>query len=466
MLAIDLGTSSTRTALFDLRGRRLLESTAQHGYPLLTTPEGGAELDPRVLEKTLHRCLRETLKHADGARITAVGGSCFWHSMIGVNERNEPLTPVYTWADSRCREDAARLREKFSEKKVHARTGCMLRASFWPARLAWWKRTQPKQKIARWISPVEWLYGGLVGRGTTSLAMASGTGLFQPGPLTWDGEMLEAAGIKTSQLNEVSDAPVPGAPSPFPALREAQWFPAIGDGAASNLGSGAIHDGLAALNVGTSAALRVVRRSGPVRAPFGLFCYRVDAERFLVGGAVSNAGNLRAWGLRELRLDSATLERQLAARPLPQHGLTVLPFWSAERAPTWNEEQPGVILGLNHGTTAVDLLQAITEASYYRMARIASLLRASQKESPQIIVSGGIQRSRVALQRLANVLDAPLYASEEPEASIRGAAVFALEKLGLTPAPLRFKKPLQPDPVAAKGYAAEIERQARLEERL
>ena len=57
-------------------------------------------------------------------------------------------------------------------------------------------------------------------------------------------------------------------------------------------------------------------------------------------------------------------------------------------------------------------------------------------------------------------------ASDEPEASIRGAAVFALEKLGITPAPLRFKKPLQPDAAVAKVYAGEIEKQAKLEERL
>jgi gluconokinase len=466
VLAIDIGTSSTRTALFDLQGRRLLESTAQQAYRLLTTPEGSAELDPLVLKRTVQSCLRETLKHAAGAKVLAVGGSCFWHSMIGVNERNEPLTRIITWADSRCREEAARLRGELSEKKIHARTGCMLRASFWPARLAWWHRTQPKQKIARWMSPAEWLYAELIGESACSFAMASGTGLFNPATLEWDAEMLGVAGISACQLNAVSDAPLSGAKSSFAALREAQWFPAIGDGAASNLGSGAVEDGLAALNVGTSAALRIMRRRGPVRAPFGLFCYRVDEQRFLVGGAVSNAGNLRAWCLRELRLEAAAVEKQLAKRSQPQSGLIVLPFWSAERAPTWNEEQPGVILGITHDTTAVDLLQAITEASYYRIARIAELLWKTEGGGPRVIVSGGIQKSRNALQRLTNVLNTPLYASDEPEASLRGAAVFVLEKLGRVPQALPLKKPLIPVAEIAKSYALEIERQKNWEARL
>jgi gluconokinase len=85
-----------------------------------------------------------------------------------------------------------------------------------------------------------------------------------------------------------------------------------------------------------------MREGRDARAPLGLFCYRVDAERYLVGGAISNAGNLRAWCMRELRLpDDAAIEAELAKRPGPCVGLTVLPFWTAERAPRWNEEDTG-----------------------------------------------------------------------------------------------------------------------------
>jgi gluconokinase len=143
---------------------------------------------------------------------------------------------------------------------------------------------------------------------------------------------------------------------------------------------GATRHGLAAINVGTSAAFRVMKADGEARAPFGLFCYRVDARRFLIGGAVSNAGNLRAWCLRELKLEGdAELEAELAKRPGPAHGLTVLPFWTAERAPTWNEDATGTIHGITQHTTALDLLQAITEASYQRIARIAELIPAPGK---------------------------------------------------------------------------------------
>jgi gluconokinase len=198
-----------------------------------------------------------------------------------------------------------------------------------------------------------------------------------------------------------------------------------------------------------------------------LFCYRVDARRVLVGGAVSNAGNLRAWCLRELKLtEGPEIEAALAARPGPQHGLTVLPFWTAERAPLWNEDDLGAIHGLRQSTTALDILQAVTEASYHRIARIHELLATQEKSPPKLIVSGGIQKSASSLLRLANVLGQSVYASDEPEASIRGAAVLALERLGFPLQDVKLVHPVKPQIKLAREYRAEREKQRALEAKL
>jgi gluconokinase len=464
LLAIDIGTSSSRTALFDETGQRILDSTAQQTYPLTTSSDGTAEMDPARLLLAIRNCLAQTLHFARNEpslrsrKISGIGVSCFWHSLLGTDADGNPLTPVITWADARCREDAAALRQSLSERAVHARTGCMIRSSFWPAKLVWLRRTDPSlfKRVKRWVSPADWLQQTLLGNAHCALGMATGTGLFNPTKLDWDGSLLEHCHIDAAQLLPVTDEPLPVSgklAAEFPELAGVPWFPAIGDGAASNLGSGCTKPGLAAINVGTSAALRIMRSGKTAKAPFGLFCYRVDADRFLVGGAVSNAGNLRAWCLRELRTESPdTLESLLADRPGPDHGLTVLPFWTTERAPTWNEDIQGSILGITQATTATDLLQAITEATYHRLALIAELLISKTKEAPQFFVSGGIQNSQTALQRLADVLDHPLYANPEPEASIRGAAVFAMEKLALPVDPLPVPAPLLPRPAAASAY--------------
>ena len=475
VLAIDLGTSSTRTAFFDAEGRRLTHTTAQHTYPLITSADGMAELEPGALLGAVKMCIAESLRLRRGdpaltsLSIAGIGVSCFWHSMIGCNAKGEAVTRVITWADSRCREDAAELRKKLDEKETHTRTGCMLRASFWPAKMKWFQRAEERlhARVSQWMSPAEWLQFQLAGGANCAIGMATGTGLFNPTTLTWDPAMLKLVGLTEKQLRPLSDEPtiVTGPlAQEYPELKNVRWFPGIGDGAASNLGSGATKPGLAAINVGTSAAIRVMREGKEARAPFGLFCYRVDARRTLVGGAVSNAGNLRAWCMRELRLtDGPEIETALAARPEPTHGLVVLPFWTAERAPTWNEDATGAIHGIRQSTTALDMLQAITEATYHRIARISDLLCADEKSAPKIIVSGGIQKSASALQRLANVLGQTLYPNDEPEASLRGAAVYALEKLGYPIPQSKLVHGVRPTARSTRLYAAEREKQQRME---
>ena len=120
----------------------------------------------------------------------------------------------------------------------------------------------------------------------------------------------------------------------------------------------------------------------------------MDARRHIADATVHNSGNLRAWCLRELRLtDGPELEAALAARTGPQHGLVVLPSWSGERAPTWNDDATGTIHGIRQDTTALDMLQAITEASYHRIGRAFELLGEDGHGTPKIIVSGSRAKS-------------------------------------------------------------------------
>lgn len=457
VLAFDVGTSSLRSAFFNEAGKRFDETTAQISYRVRNPGDGGAELAPAALLKAARTALAKTWGTRPGATpVLAVGMSGFWHSLLGVDERFRPLTPIYTWADARCRADAAALRKKFDEREIHARTGCMLRTSFLPAKLCWLRRTEPKlfRAVRWWLSPVEWLQRELLGmQPHCGLSMASATGLFNSSLGCWDEAMLDICRVSERKLGSISEEPVSGLERGRAGeWRGLPWFPAIGDGAASNLGSGATRPGLAAINVGTSAALRVMKSGGGERAAFGLFSYRVDETRHLVGGAVSNAGNLRAWAMRELRIEEREVERALARRPAPEHGLTVEPFWSPERAPDWEEDKRGAIRGITYRTSALDILQALTEASYFRLARIAELVEA--RGAQQFVISGGLQRSPSSLRRLANILNQPLHPSLEMEASLRGAAIYALGRLGRHEPGARLGRPILPQPEVAERYAA------------
>jgi gluconokinase len=423
VLAIDIGTSSVRSALFDGKGRVKRQSRASEKYRVRHSAERAAELDPRVLLRAARKCLSQT-RRLTKRPITAIAGSGFWHSLLGLDHDGQPLTPIFTWADARCAEDAARLREKLDEREIQQRTGCMLRASFWPAKLLWLRRTQRPlfRRVIRWVSPAEWIFEQIFDVRACSHSMASGTGLYNFARRDWDEGLLKICGLTRSQLNVLRDDVQADGVSVFSA---------IGDGAASNLGSGASSQGIVAINVGTSAAVRSIpsRDSPP---PFGLFRFVVDQKRSLLGGAVSNAGNLRAWCLRELRLpnDERSLEKILRRPSAASLALTILPFWVSERAPTWPEHLDGVIHGLIQTSSAADLLHAATAAVCHRLAEILNQLENAIGRAKRIVVSGGIQQSPASLRILADSLGRDLDVCADQEASLRGAAVHALEQLG------------------------------------
>jgi gluconokinase len=196
-----------------------------------------------------------------------------------------------------------------------------------------------------------------------------------------------------------------------------------------------------AINVGTSAAIRIVPRPD-TRLPPGFFRFVLDEQRKLLGGAVSNAGSLRAWVLQTLRLpnDERKLETLLRARIENSNPLVVLPFWIGERAPTWPEHLTGTITGLSQATTAMDWLAAALASVCYRLADILEELERVSGRAKKIIVAGGIQRSPAWLQLLANSFGRDLCLAPEAEASLRGAALYALEQLGKEiTGPVEFK---------------------------
>ncbi len=477
ILAFDLGISSSHAALLDITAHRMVATATHHDFPLLTSRDGMAEIEPGAVLGAVRSCLAETLhrRRADpvlrSRPIAGIGVSCHAHALVGCTEKGEAITRIITAGDTRCRDAAEVLRKRFDERKIHAHTGCMLRADFWPAKMAWLQRTEARlfARARQWMSPAEWLQLRLVGAAHCAISMASATGLFAPAAMKWDAGMLKSAEISPENLRPLGDEPATvGGPlaQEFPELRGVPWFPAIAEGAAIALGCDATRAGLAGLHLNGSAALRAGHEGVP-NTPFGMCCFRVDARRHFTDATVSNCGNLRAWCLRELRLaGGAELDAALAARPGPAHGLTVLPSWSGECAPTWNDEATGTIHGLRESTTALDILQALTEAAYHRIARALEALGENGSAAPKLIVSGKITQCASALERLANVLDRPLYPHDEPEPAMRGAAIFALEKLGYPIPEHKLTSPVKPRKAAAREYAEARERQRRIEELL
>jgi gluconokinase len=447
ILALDIGTSSVRALLFDAAGTAVPNVHAQRTYKLTISKEGEISVDADTLVAAVAETIDEVLAAAGSltAQIAAVATDTFWHTLVGVYKTSRPLTPLITWEDTRPRQAAAELRNRLDNTEIHARTGARLHASYWPAKLHWLATTQPETfaQVAQWLSFGEYLHRQFLGRSVCSLSMASGTGLLEIRTRDWDKELVKILSIRPEQLPPLGDLrdSVSGLNSTFasrwPSLRNVPWFPAIGDGAAANIGSGCATLDQWALTMGTSSAIRVVVSPEQVVPPMGLWLYLVDAHRGLLGGALSEGGNLLTWLQETLRLPSLKEAESLVA-PLPPdgHGLTVLPFISGERSLGWHAEARATITGLHVQTSPAEILRASIEALAYQLGALYDQLVQTLdiRTAPKVIGSGGALLGSPTLQSVvADTLGTPLYPSQEHEASARGVALLALETLGLVP---------------------------------
>ncbi|MBI3536175.1 MAG: hypothetical protein HY070_01230 [Chloroflexi bacterium] len=175
-------------------------------------------------------------------------------------------------------------------------------------------------------------------------------------------------------------------------------------------------------------------------------------------------GDREVPALSEAKDRPYALDDEIAAMQPDSHGLTVLPFLAGERAPNWNADARGAIIGLELNTRALDILRAGMEAVAYRLGMVHELLSNVAPNANEVIASGGaLEKSRAWKQIIADVLNAPLVECAERDATARGVALLALKALGVIKSfaelPAARGAVYQPDAARHAVYRAAMERQ-------
>lgn len=479
VLVIDIGTSSLRAMVYDANAQEVADLVARRKYQPDTTDDGGSTLDAREMFETQASALDEiTAQIEEKVEIVAVAASSLASNVLALDAHAEPLTPVYLYADTRNAPAVEQLRAAYDWQPIYARTGCPLHTAYLPARFLWLRETQPEifARAAQWVSLHEYFLQGLVNRTAVSHSFAAWTGLLNHATNDWDEPLLKMVDIQPAQLsplrsvNESVSSLRAEYAARWKALANVPWYPALGDGAVANVGSGCVDETRIAVTVGTSGAMRVVMPAaqGLAKLPRGLWMYRVDERDGLVGGSLTDGGSIFAYFSRILQLpDRETLERALEAMPPDAHGLTLLPFFAGERSPGYHGDARATLAGWNLNTSTVEIWRAALEAVAYRFAAIYDLLRTAIAPPREIIASGGaLLHSPAWVQILADVLNVPVTASGEDEASARGAALLALRALGiisrLEELPASAGKTFVPRPESHEIYTRSRERQKTL----
>ncbi len=482
VLAIDIGSSSVRALMFDGLGHQVALSEHQIPHRLHTTSQGASEADPDTLFELVAECVDRVLDQARdrAGDIGAVATSSFWHGLMGVDPSGQPTSPVYMWSDTRAGDCVDDLRARLDAGVMHQETGCRFHSSYWPAKLLWLRQERPDivRATATWCSFADYVDFRLRGQLATSVSMASGTGLLRTATSTWHEGILDALDLDPNQLPVLVDRDdrlprlTASWRSRWPALADVPWFPALGDGAGANLGTGAVGNDRIAVTIGTSGAMRVITEDTGEDMPLSdrLWAYRLDRSHRVTGGALSNGGNVAGWMARYFAGgDFDTLTDGASALEPDSHGLTVLPLLAGERSPSWNDDATGVFAGVTLATRPAQIYRAMLEATAYRFAAIHEALDPFLAPDHTTLANGAAAlKSPLWLQIIADTLGKPVSALDaDAEASARGVAISALESIGaidgLRPERVPVKDRYQPNDAAHAAYRTGWQRQQALE---
>lgn len=479
-LVLDIGSSSVRALLFDENLRTVAE--ASRNYRFETEPAGASTIEVGRLQSLTEACIDEILRHpqtqnrnqTQNQKIAVVGIDTFAGNLLGVDAQGRAITPIFSYADTRCTEDVNLLRGQIDLAATHQRTGVMHHTAYWPTRLHWLRRTDPEifNRVTHWLDFGAYLHGQWFGEAVSSYSLAAWNGLLNREKLGWDAEWLRLLKMDEAVLPKLADYDNSheGLKNEYatrwPALKNVPFTLAVGDGAAANIGAGAVDENKLALTVGTTAAMRVVIKDDTPSVPMGLWSYRVNSALHLTGGATSEGGNIYQWVRQTFAIQPELIESELKRRQADEHGLTFLPLLAGERSPGWAADATGAVMGLRLSTTPLDVVQAALEGVALRLSLIVEQLKPlvrKNTENIEVVGGGGaLEASPAWAQIIANAMNLPLHLTVESEITARGTAILARAAIGaggIDDFPPKIARTLTPQSAAVEKLAVARARQ-------
>ncbi|CAI6087390.1 gluconokinase [Cohnella sp. JJ-181] len=450
MIGVDIGTTSTKSVLFEENGKVVAQATVE--YPLYTPSPIVAEQDPDEIFRAVLQSLRGVMDRSGAApeRVLFVSFSSAMHSLIAVDADGQPLTRSITWGDNRSAAWAERLREDGTGHAIYLRTGTPIHPMSPLTKLMWLREAQGElfRAARRFISIKEYVFAKLFGEYVVDHSIASATGLMNLERLAWDEAALAAAGVTEDRLSRL--VPTTHAVS---GLNDAYahetglapgtpFIVGASDGVLSNLGVGAIEPGVVAATIGTSGAIRAVVERPELDPKGRTFCYALTERHWVIGGPVNNGGVLLRWAREEfgssvsetakrLKMDPNDLLMEIAAKVPPgSEGLLFHPYLTGERSPLWDANARGSFFGLTLHHGKEHMLRAVLEGVIFNLYTVLHAVEERIGRPRRIHATGGFARSALWRQMMTDIFDQELIVPESFESSCLGAAVLGLYATG------------------------------------
>ena len=432
LIGIDIGTSGTKSVLFDTLGNVIASATAE--YPLSQPHNGWAEQNPEDWWEAVQKTLSAITQKATDGKIVGVGLSGQMHSLVLLNEENKVIRPAILWCDQRTEEECREIEERIGRERLIEITANPALTGFTASKILWVQKHEPENfnACAHILLAKDYIRFKLTGKYATEVSDASGMQLLDVPARKWSAEVCDAMKIPMHLLAKVYEsadvtgyitkeaAQKTGLPTGIPVAGGG------GDNAASAIGTGVCAEGDAFTTIGTSGVVFAPTKA-PVIDPRGrvhTFCAAVPGT-WHVMGVTQAAGLSLNWFRTQLAAELSYREIDDLCEKLPigAEKLIYLPYLMGERTPILDPNARGVFFGLSAMHTKAHMARAVMEGISYSLRDCLEILDEMKIDVSSMTLCGGGAKSPLWRQMLADVYGIPVGILASNEGAALGAAI-------------------------------------------
>lgn len=444
ILAIDQGTSSTKTIIFDDRGIANFKATEPLNTHYL---EGNkVEQEPEVIYQNVLASVKKCLEGfridgGDVGQIEACGISNQRETFVLWDKFGKPLYNAVVWQCKRSVEVCDRLKGKGLETKINQKTGLIIDPYFSGTKVIWLYENEPKVKNAidrgeAYFGNVDtWLLYKMTGGESfmTDYTNASRTMFFNLKELKWDQELLADFGLTNLKLPELKPSSYHFGMTDLNGLldHEISISAMIGDSHAAAFGEGCFEPGNAKATLGTGSSILMNIGSAPKTSENGMLttiCWSTeDRIDYALEGIIVSAGATIEWIKNQLGLFESTSDLEKICFSLDGNGgVYIVPAFSGLGAPYWDMNRKASIEGLSFDSTKNHVIRAAVESVPYQIKDVIVAMEAdSGTPLTELKIDGGITTNKFVVQFLADLLDRRVTNIEITDVSALGAGYLA-----------------------------------------
>ena len=479
-IGVDIGTSGTKSVLFDEKGTVI--ASASQEYPLYQEKNGYAEQEPsdwyNASINTIKKIISESGVSADD--ICGVGISGQMHGLVMLDENNEVIRKSIIWCDQRTAKECEEITEKVGKERLIQITANPALTGFTASKILWVRNNEPDnyKKCRHILLPKDYVRFMLTGEYATDVSDASGMQLLDVPNRCWSDEVLEKLDIDKSLLAKVYESceitgNITSKAAELTGLKEGT--PVVGgagDNAAAAVGTGIVSDGKAFTTIGTSGD--VFAHTSEIQIdPKGrvhTFCCAVPGCWHIMG--VTQAACLSLKWFRDNFCDTEVkeanekgvseyfiMDNEAEKIAIGSDKLLYLPYLMGERTPHLDPDIRGTFFGISAMHTRAHFIRAVMEGVAYSLRDCKNIISEMGTEISDMMACGGGGTSPLWRSMLADLYDCPVKTVSCKEGPALGVAILAFVGTGVydtvehaCDAMIKTDKVQEPDADASAQY--------------